>query len=110
MKTLYLFAAFAGTVVPWLFFGGFIAENGINLPLFVAMIFATKPASGFAADLLICCAVFWIWSWRDAREAGIRGWWLTIPAVWLVGLSLALPLYFWLRERESEADPDASSS
>ena len=102
MKTLYLFAAFAGTVVPWLFFGGFIAENGINLPLFVAMIFATKPASGFAADLLICCAVFWIWSWRDAQWTGTRGWWRTIPAVWLVGLSLALPFYLWLRERAGE--------
>ncbi|MEO1111650.1 MAG: DUF2834 domain-containing protein [Pseudomonadota bacterium] len=110
MKTLYLFAAVAGTVVPWIFFGGFISEHGIDLSLFVAMIFATKPAGGFAADLLICCAVFWIWSWRDARALGLRGWWLTIPAVWLVGLSLALPLYLWLRERESEADLNASSS
>lgn len=72
MKTLYLFAAVAGTVVPWIFFGGFISEHGIDLTLFVAMIFATKPAGGFAADLLIYCAVFWIWSWRDARARFTR--------------------------------------
>ncbi|WP_305986359.1 DUF2834 domain-containing protein [Roseibium sp. MMSF_3544] len=103
MKTLYLAAAIFGTLVPWLFFAGFIAENGVSLPLFVAEVFATRPATGFAADLLICCAVFWIWSWRDARENAVPGWWLTLPAVWLVGLSLALPLYLWMRERARES-------
>ncbi len=104
MKTLYLSAAILGTLVPWIFFGGFLAEHGISLPLFVAEVFATKPASGIAVDLLICCVVFWIWSWRDAKETNVRGWWLTVPAVWLVGLSLALPLYLWLREDAREGE------
>lgn len=98
MKSPYLILAIAGTIIPWIFFAGFIAEYGLAVPLFIAQVFATGPASGFAADLLICCAVFWIWSWRDAREYGVPNWWLTVPAVLLVGLSLALPLYLWMRE------------
>lgn len=105
MKTLYFVAAIAGTLLPWAFFSGFIATFGVDLPLFIAQVFATGPATGFTLDLLISCAVFWVWSYRDARELGIAGWWLTVPAIWLVGLSLGLPLYLWLRERALERKP-----
>jgi hypothetical protein len=33
----------------------------------------------------------------DARRLGVRRWWLVLPAAFLVGLSLALPLYLYLR-------------
>ncbi|WP_269583108.1 DUF2834 domain-containing protein [Roseibium sp. Sym1] len=102
MRTAYLVAALAGTLVPWTFFAGFIAANGTNIPLFVSLLFASGPSAGFTADLLISCAVFWIWSWHDARDHRVSGWWLTIPAIWFVGLSLGLPLYLWLREKARE--------
>ena len=102
MKLFYLATAVFGTFLPWLYFAGFVAENGVNVPLFIAQIFATKPSAGFTADLLISSAVFWAWSWNDAREKNVPGWWLTIPAILLVGLSLGLPLYLWLREQARE--------
>jgi len=109
MKTVYLAGAVAGTLLPWLFFARFLAENGVAPGLFLSAVFATGPASGFAVDLLISCVLFWIWSWCDAREHEVTGWWLTIPAIWLVGLSLGLPLYLWLREHafEKRGDPAA---
>ena len=100
MKTFYLLAAIVGTVVPWIFFAGFIVENGIDVPVFLLNLFANQPAAGFATDLLITSAVFWTWSWNDAREKNVSGWWLTIPAILLVGLSLGLPLYLWMREMQ----------
>ncbi|MCK7611594.1 DUF2834 domain-containing protein [Roseibium sediminicola] len=102
MKTVYLVAAVAGTLLPWAFFAGFLGAHGADIPLFVSLLFASKPSAGITTDLLISCAVFWIWSWRDARENGVAGWWLTIPAIWFVGLSLGLPLYLWLREKARE--------
>ena len=109
MKSVYLAAAIAGTLIPWAFFAGFLAEYGVDLPLFLTQLVATKPAAGFTADLLITCAIFWIWSYRDSKTHGIAGWWMTIPAIWLVGLSLGLPLYLWLREQafEKRASPAA---
>ena len=103
LKTVYLLAAALGTVVPWLFFGGFFAANGIDIVSFIAGLFANGAAGGFAADVLISIAVFWVWSWRDARQHGVAVWWLVLPACLCVGLSLALPLYLYLRHDRAAA-------
>lgn len=97
VRFIYLIAAIIGTILPWWFFAGFIAEHGLDVPLFVNQLFANDPASGFTADILISVAVFAIWSFLDARTHGVRRWWVVIPACLLVGLSLALPLYLYLR-------------
>jgi hypothetical protein len=53
MKSLYLMLAIVGAVVPYGFFFGFIAAEGLNLSGFVSALFANGPAGGFTADLLI---------------------------------------------------------
>ncbi|MDP0396554.1 DUF2834 domain-containing protein [Tsukamurella strandjordii] len=105
MRSFYLAMAVIGTVVPWLFFGGFFADSGLDLPGFARGLFATAPAGGFTADVLISIAVFLVWSWTDARRHGVGRWWLTLPATCLVGLSLALPLYLYLREPHDIPSP-----
>jgi hypothetical protein len=97
-RTFYLIAAIAGTVIPWLFFGSFFAANGVDLPLFVSSLWVNGAAGGFSADVLISIGVFLVWSFIDARRHGMRRWWLMLPATCFVGLSLALPLYLYLRE------------
>ena len=97
-KPLYLTLAVVGTVVPWLFFARFFLSEGLDLPLFLRGLFANGAAGGFSADVLLSIVVFWIWSFLDARRHGIRRWWLVLPSGCLVGLSLALPLYLYLRE------------
>ncbi|MET3927654.1 DUF2834 domain-containing protein [Devosia sp. 2618] len=99
VRNLYLAAAVLGTVVPWLFFGSFFSQNGPDIPLFLQSLFVNGAAGGFSADVLISIAVFWLWSWRDAAKHDVARWWLVLPASFFVGLSLALPLYFYLRER-----------
>lgn len=91
-------AALIGTIVPWAFFGSFIAFEGFKPWLFITSLFVTAPAGGFVADLLISITIFWVWSFIDARRNGVGLWWLTLPAASCVGLSLALPLYLLLRE------------
>jgi len=91
--------AVIGTVVPWLFFGSFFALNGLNIPLFLESLFSNGAAGGFSADVLITILIFWVWSWRDAVKNSVGGWWIVLPASCFVGLSLALPLYMYLRER-----------
>ncbi|WP_312783538.1 DUF2834 domain-containing protein [Brevundimonas sp.] len=98
-RTFYLAMAAVGTVVPWLFFGSFFALNGLDIPLFLKSLFANGAAGGFSAGVLITIIVFWVWSWRDAARHRVARWWLVLPASFCVGLSLALPLYLYLRER-----------
>ncbi|MBN9480708.1 MAG: DUF2834 domain-containing protein [Bordetella sp.] len=99
LRNFYLAMAVAGTVIPWLFFGAFFGAHGPDIPLFLQSLFANGAAGGFSADVLISIVIFWVWSWRDARERKVARWWLVLPASFFVGLSLSLPLYLYLRER-----------
>lgn len=99
MKTLYLILAVLGTIVPWYFFGRFFAENGIDFPLFLASLSSNNATHGFVSDILISVVVFFIWSWRDARDKNVKHWWVVLPTTCCIGLSLSLPLYLFLRER-----------
>ncbi len=59
--------------------------------------------TGFVFDLSISIIVWLIWSYRDAQQLGIRTWWLVPAASLTVGLSLALPLYLYLRHDQTNA-------
>ena len=98
MRNFLLVAAAAGTVIPWLFFGQFVAANGLDLFAFLTQPFVNGAAGGFTADAIIAAIAFLVWSNADARERGVPHWWVTIPATLAVGLSLALPLYLVMRE------------
>lgn len=97
MGNFYLAMCVIGTVLPWTFFGAFFISHGFDIPLFVRSLFANGPAAGFSTDVVLSIVVFWVWSFLDARETGTRSWWIMLPAGCLVGLSLALPLYPYLR-------------
>ncbi len=96
-RHFYLVAAIIGTLVPWWFFGSFFATEGLSVDGFGAALFTNGAAGGFTADVLISLVVFWVWSWHDARQRGVGRWWLVLPASACVGLSLAMPLYFYMR-------------
>lgn len=102
MKNLYLVLAILGTAIPYLFFGRFIAENGLDIPLFVSKLFENGAVGGFTTDLLFTSFVFWFWSWRDKQKHGVNNWWLIPLTNLTIGLSCTLPLYFYLRERRFE--------
>lgn len=100
-RWFYAIAAVAGTAIPWIFFGSFLAAEGVALVGFVEALFENGASGGFAADLLITAGVFWFWSFRDSRVGGVERWWLVVPATLFVGLSLAVPLYLYWRESRS---------
>lgn len=102
MKYVYLAAALLGAVVPYVFFTRFFASGDATLGTFTGQLFATAPAGGFTSDLLITSCVFWVWSYDEARRRGMRGWWGYVVANLAVGLSFALPLFLYVRERREE--------
>ncbi|MCS3778459.1 DUF2834 domain-containing protein [Tsukamurella ocularis] len=109
MRWFYLPMMAIGTVVPWAQFGGFFAAEGLDLPLFVTSLFPNGAASGFTADVLLSIVVFLVWSSTDAQRVGVRRWWLVLPATCLVGLSLSLPLYLYLRETRDAPATDGAA-
>lgn len=102
VRPLYLFAAAAGAVAPYVFFLRFMAGDDSSLTAFVAQLFATSPAAGFTVDLLVTSAVFWIWSYQEARRLRMRRWWAYVVVNLLVGLSCAFPLFLYVRAGKEE--------
>lgn len=99
MKQLYLLLAVLGALVPYLFFFGFIAEAGLDLPAFVAALFANGAAGGFTADLLITSVVFWIYAFSQKDGPAP---WLFILLNLTIGLSCALPAYLYVVTKRAE--------
>ncbi len=102
MKNLYLMLAIAGAVVPYIFFGQFFAEAGLDLPAFVAALFTNGAAGGFTADLLIASGVFWIYMF--SRKEGPSPW-LFVVLNLSIGLSCALPAYLYASLRARTEAP-----
>jgi hypothetical protein len=86
-------------VVPNTMLVVFLAEHGLEVGHYLGDWFDTLPAAQLVADLLICCAAFLGWAAWDGPRAGVRRWWMAIPATFLVGLCFGIPLYLLLRER-----------
>jgi hypothetical protein len=99
MARIYLIVAVLGTVIVWWFFGSYFVAHGPDVAGFIGSLFVTAPGTGFSLDLLMSIGLFWVWSLIDARRNGVAHWWVVLPTASFVGLILAMPLYFYLRER-----------
>lgn len=100
-RTLYLLLAILGAVAPWVFFARFFAAHGVT-GQFVPSLFVNGAAGGITADLLISSVVFWILLAVEGRRVGIGHRWVLVVINLAIGLSCALPLFLWARERALE--------
>ncbi len=107
MRIFYLIMAIIGGVVPWIFFGSWFSQNGLSPISFLMAVFQNDAANAFAIDVVISSLVFLVWSFSDARKTQTPLWWLVLIGNLTVGLSLALPLYLWLREGKTQAETAA---
>jgi Protein of unknown function DUF2834 len=98
MKRLYLVLCVVGFLVPYWQFIPWAAEHGINLPLLVRDLFANRISSFFGLDVLISAVVLWIFIAAEGSHLGMRRLWLPIVATCVVGVSLGLPLFLYLRQ------------
>jgi len=102
-KNIYLVLAIIGFIAPYYFFLQLPAENGFDLPLLMRPLFANNFMKGVAMDLTISVIVFWFFMFTEANKLQIKNPWLYLLATLLVGLSFALPLFLYFREKKLEA-------
>ncbi|MBI5195494.1 MAG: DUF2834 domain-containing protein [Nitrospirae bacterium] len=102
MRAYYLVAAILGTVLPYYFFGSFIFENGFDVVLFIEEVVSAGASLGFVVDLFISSFVFWPFLFKEAKQCNTPNpWWFVVINL-AVGLSCALPLFLYFREKTSE--------
>jgi len=101
-KNIYLTLAFIGLLLPYYVLFKFLVANGLDMPLLIGQLFANSISTFFAVDLVISIIVFWIYMMAEAHKLEMKNWWLYILASLTVGLSFALPLFLYFRERKLE--------
>ena len=105
LKTIYGVLCLLGTVLPYWQLVPWLAQNGLNMPLFFRELFASRIGAFFGMDVFVSAAALLVFVLGEGSRLGVRGRWLPLAAVLTVGVSLGLPLFLYMRERNLEQDP-----
>ena len=104
LKTVYLILCALGVALPYWQFAPWLAEHGLDLPLFFRQLFENRVGGFFAMDVFVSAAALLVFAGAERSRTKVRGLWPAAAAVALVGVSLGLPLLLYLRERALERD------
>lgn len=104
MKYFYLVLCVIGTLIPYAFFVPFLMQHGFAFGEFMVQIWANPVSRFFAADVVIASIVAWAMMARESQRRDIKYWWVAMVSTFIVGLSLALPLFLFMRELKIEED------
>jgi hypothetical protein len=94
-KHVYLSLCVLGLLLPYSQFLPFLREHGLDLRLIGEQLFANRISSFFGLDVIVSSVV-------EGRRLAMRRRWLPLVALLTVGVSLALPLFLYLREARQE--------
>ena len=100
MQWLYLAGAILGTILPLRFFLPFLVANGLNLTLFCQQLFQNSVSAFFGMDVIVSSLVLWVFVFSEGRRRKMSKLWVYVLCNLLVGVSLALPLFLFFRERK----------
>lgn len=101
MRRLYLVLALIGAVLPYSQFLPWLVEHGPNIRLLFMELFSTRAGAFFGLDVLVSAVVTIAFIRRDGAMRKMQTLWLPIAATCLVGVSCGLPLFLYLRERQT---------
>ena len=104
-KLVYLVLCILGTLLPYTQFVPFLRDHGLDLPLLLEQLFSNRIGGFFGLDVIVSTVVLWFLVYFEGRRTKVRRLWLPIAASLTVGVSLALPLFLYLRERRLEVSP-----
>jgi hypothetical protein len=94
----YLALCVLGTALPYWQFIPFLRQHGLSPDLFMRQLFANPVSGFFAMDVLASSLVLWVLVLVDGRRYSVRHRWAPVAANLVVGVSLGLPLFLYLRE------------
>jgi len=99
LRHLYLGFCLLGLLLPYSQFVPWIMEHhALNMPLFIHDLFANRISAFFALDVIVSAVVLILFMKSEGKRLGMRLLWLPTLAVLLVGVSLGLPLFLYLRQ------------
>lgn len=102
LQITYLILCILGTVLPYSQFLPFLIENGFDVKLFFEQLFTNRISTAFGMDFIISTVVLWIFVFLEGSRLKMKNLWIYIASYLLAGISLALPLFLLMRQRQME--------
>lgn len=103
LQTIYMILCILGTILPYSQFVPFLMEHGLDLKLFVEQLFANRISAFFGADVVVSSLALWMFVFWEGSRLKMKHLWIYIASNLLVGVSLGLPLFLFMRQRRIEA-------
>jgi hypothetical protein len=100
LKTVYLVLCVLGAVLPLWQIGPWVAANGLDVPLLFRQLFADRVGAFFGMDVIVSAFVLAVFVGSEGARVRLRR--LALVATLAVGVSLGLPIFLYMRERELE--------
>ena len=104
-KSIYLALCIVGAIVPYAVVLPCVRAHGLDMGLIVRELFANRVSASFVADVILSSVAFWAFVAIEGRRAAVRRLWIPVAANVVVGLSLGLPLFLYMREWRLESAP-----
>lgn len=104
MQWLYLIAAVLGAILPLSQLVPFLAAHGLNLSLLFKQLFENPVSAFFGMDVIVSSLVLWLFVFTEGRRRRMKNLWVYVLCNLAVGVSLALPLFLFFRERRLSAE------
>jgi hypothetical protein len=95
----YLCLCVLGVVVPYSQFIPWLSQHGLDMDLFMRELFATRIGAFFAFDVVVSALALFVFVFGERKTARVRHVWLPVVATLVVGVSLGLPLFLYMRQR-----------
>jgi multisubunit Na+/H+ antiporter MnhB subunit len=99
MQWLYLILAILGAALPLSQLIPFLTTHGLDLPLFFRHLFQSPVSGFFGMDVIVSSVVLWVFVFSEGRRRRMKNLWIYVLCNLSVGVSLALPLFLFARER-----------
>ena len=103
LRTLYMSLCALGILLPYSQFLPWLKANGLDLPLLLTDLFASRIGAFFGLDVLVSALVLFVFMAVEGRRLRIGNLWLPVAATLACGVSAGFPLFLYLRQRKLDA-------
>jgi hypothetical protein len=102
IQFIYLLLCILGFVLPYSQFIPFVLEHGLDIKLFVEQLFANRISGFFGMDVIVSSLTLWTLIFSEGTRLKMQNLWVYVVCNLLVGVSLSLPLFLLMRQRQIE--------
>ena len=103
MQWLYLVGAILGAALPLSQLIPFLAAYGFDVPELFRQLFQNHSSAFFGLDVIVSSVVLWLFVFSEGQRLRMKNLWLYVACNLAVGVSLALTLFLFFRERKLNA-------